>query len=117
MTNSQSTTETTPQTNIPETVIEELKQQYQENLRLIEEKYQTLLADKEEKLASREELIEFLKRHNEESIESMKKACELLVATKEETIAYQEQEITYLREKVLMLDNLKLNIPSHKDSD
>jgi hypothetical protein len=100
MTNPQSTTETTSQTNLTEIVIQELKQQYQENLRLIEEKYQTLLADREEKLANYQEIIEFLKRHHEDSLERMKQAQELLLTTKEETITSQEKEINYLRKKV-----------------
>lgn len=56
---------------------------------------------------SKDKIIQIL----EENIKSIEEKYEMLLASKDERLAEKDREIEFLREKILMLDSLKFNIP------
>jgi hypothetical protein len=60
---------------------------------------------------SNDEIIQIMRKNCEETIKLIEEKYEYLLASKEKRLAEQQKEIDYLREKVLMLDNIKINIP------
>ncbi len=61
--------------------------------------------------SSDREIMQIMRKNCEETIKLIEEKYEYLLASKEERLAEQQKEIDYLREKVLMLDNIKVNIP------
>lgn len=56
---------------------------------------------------SKDRVIQIL----QENIKSIEEKYEMLLASKEKEIQEQQKEIDFLRETIIFLDNLKLNIP------
>lgn len=56
---------------------------------------------------SKDQIIQIL----QENIKSIEEKYEMLLASKDERLAEKDREIEFLREKILMLDSLKFNIP------